>query len=743
MHKLCGIPGRVQSIAAQHDIQYEPQLDHWIPQASLQDEVDFLIGATLIRHSNRHDSVSASLGQTKTPAPPILYHMSDQGPIPALTEEQAQDQEIAANMFTDLMNKTEFTTPALDEPGQVTFLGESASINWLVRDHNHPLHYPTVAANKQSGFAHARLDDLEMDILRQRGAFRLPPKSIRDELVEAFFKWVHPVVPAINKTHFMRDYDDPKKTTSIFLLQAIMLAGSCVGGRTCVHGNAESRRDSARTFYNRAKALYNVGFETDRIKMIQGLILMSWFCGTPEAVTENSYFWISAAISVAEGAGLHRSIEQTNLGRSQKRTWKRIWWTLYIRDREIAITLGRPCVIKLEDSDVQPITADDFINDDDAVIDCDCSSSSMETQFFLELVQLCDITTVILSEQYSVDRHRPRDAAFGLVQGEAALNEWLEESQMRWSETGHNFWSAMLFLHYHTAVCLLHRPYLSAANCVSPAMDQSAGRSTHSRNMAYRSADEITHIVRVLQSRGELLCSPPFVQYSLMTALMLHKRREYDPDLSDLDEVRQKMKMSLAVLQEIYNTAPINDSIHMWLQRRPQPQPTGVTNGNISKKQIRDKVRSQSFHSQTATYQLSRGPVSGAKPAFSHFHDRRHSTTIQDLGGTSWTDSQPATTIQHALTKVDTTASVPGVPAEMLSVFDLTPISVPPPPPVTSSQRENPAPTVEYRSSGASESIPAAEVPVGVAEASHEEGPRMLPMERLMLESCGPRTISK
>ena len=125
-------------------------------------------------------------------------------------------------------------------------------------------------------------DQIEIDILQQRGAFLLPPKALCDELVESFFQWVAPVVPVINKSRFMRRYRDPKNPPSVLLLQAIFLAGS----RVCINPRlmdaSGSTTPAAMTFYKRAKALFEANYEDDRITIVQSLLLMGWYWEGPE-----------------------------------------------------------------------------------------------------------------------------------------------------------------------------------------------------------------------------------------------------------------------------------------------------------------------------------------------------------------------------------------------------------------------------------------------------------------------------
>ena len=58
------------------------------------------------------------------------------------------------------------------------------------------------------------------------------------------------------------------------------------------------------------------------------------------------------------------SVEGSQLSRSDKRLWKRIWWTLFTRDRSVAVALGRPVHINTDDSDVEMVSKEDFLEDE-------------------------------------------------------------------------------------------------------------------------------------------------------------------------------------------------------------------------------------------------------------------------------------------------------------------------------------------------------------------------------------------
>lgn len=205
-------------------------------------------------------------------------------------------------------------------------LGESSNLSLLVRDSHGPtdtVHYPLPENVRGLRARLTELDSIEIGILHQRGAFLLPPKALCDELVEAYFKWIAPIVPVINRSRFMRRYRDPKNPPSRLLLQAMLLAGSRVCANPQLMDPNGSTTPAALTFYKRAKALYDANYEDDRITIVQALVLMGWYWEGPEGssicflsshvstnmhidVTQNVFYWSRVATIVAQGSGMHR-----------------------------------------------------------------------------------------------------------------------------------------------------------------------------------------------------------------------------------------------------------------------------------------------------------------------------------------------------------------------------------------------------------------------------------------------------
>ena len=177
------------------------------------------------------------------------------------------------------------TRAPIVEAGRVGYLGESSNLSLLIQDRHGTtdnVHYPLPRNANRSGVRMTDLDQTEIEILHQRGAFLLPHRALCDDMVKAYFEWVAPVVPIINRSRFMRRYRDPQNPPSLLLLQAVLLAGSRVCNNPRLMDINGSSTPAAITFYKRAKALYDANFEDDRLTIIQALILMGWYWEGPE-----------------------------------------------------------------------------------------------------------------------------------------------------------------------------------------------------------------------------------------------------------------------------------------------------------------------------------------------------------------------------------------------------------------------------------------------------------------------------
>lgn len=449
--------------------------------------------------------------------------------------------------------KPKFTRAPITDAGRVAFLGESSNFTLLVHDRHGDsdvVHYPLPENVRGSRARLTELDNIEIDILHQRGAFLLPPRSLCDELIDAYFTWVHPIVPVINRTRFMKQYRDSKNPPSLLLLQSVLLAGSRVCTNPQLMDANGSTTPAALTFYKRAKALYDANYEDDRVTIVQSLILMGWFWEGPEDVTKNVFYWTRVAVNIAQGIGMHRSVEGSQLSKADKRLWKRVWWTIFTRDRSCAVALGRPCGIDLDDSDVDMITEDDFIEDEPG-LQSTYGPDPVHVQFFLQYVKLCEIQGLVLSQQYSVaSKGRPKNA-IDLTHSDMALADWLQNcpKSVYWEMSRHHFWSALLHLSYYTTLCLLHRAHMPPSSSHAARFPDDI--SYPSRNIAFQAAGMSTSIVENLSAHDQLRYCPAIIIYSIFSALIMHVYQLRSPVPTIQQVTHDRIRICMTALKEV------------------------------------------------------------------------------------------------------------------------------------------------------------------------------------------------
>ncbi|KAL8707885.1 MAG: hypothetical protein Q9220_007169 [cf. Caloplaca sp. 1 TL-2023] len=488
-------------------------------------------------------------------------------PVTTLSKAQSVQQATQNTHYTHFM-KPKFARAPIKEAGRVAYLGESSNLSLLVHDRHGTtdvVHYPLPDTIKGSGAQLTELDSVEIEILHRRGAFLLPPRALCDELIDSFFQWVAPVCPVINRSRFMQRYRDSKNPPSLLLLQAMLLAGSRVCTNPQLMDANGSTTPAAMTFYKRAKALYDANYEDDRVTIVQALVLMGWYWEGPEDVTKNVFYWTRVATIVAQGSGMHRSVEGSQLSRPDKRLWKRIWWTLFARDRSVAVALGRPVHINSDDSDVEMVSEDDFIEDE---VDQPAKypPNPIHVQFFLQYVRLCEIMGLVLAQQYSVASKARRQNAIDLTHSDMALADWLQNcpKEVYWEPARHHFWSALLHSNYYTTLCLLHRAHMPPATQEGsgPGNGYPTDAAYPSRNIAFQAAGMITQIIENLQKHDQLKFTPAFIVYSLFSALIMHVYQMRSSVPSIVTATQERMQSCMNALKEVSKVWLVAKMVH-------------------------------------------------------------------------------------------------------------------------------------------------------------------------------------
>ncbi|OQE46791.1 hypothetical protein PENCOP_c001G03692 [Penicillium coprophilum] len=185
------------------------------------------------------------------------------------------------------------------------------------------------------------------EYLHLKGALRIVPIELRNQLLGAYIKYVHPLLPVIDLQWFLFNVmvEDESQFPSPLLHQAVMLAGSAfIEQETAVKAGFSSRKALRRTLFGRAKLLYEFETESNAYTQIQALLLMMQWHGSGDGHKVPTY-WFDLAYSTAERVGLLGSLETGSFSHKH-----RLWWCLYVRDRVLSLGFRRP--LRIPNSDV-------------------------------------------------------------------------------------------------------------------------------------------------------------------------------------------------------------------------------------------------------------------------------------------------------------------------------------------------------------------------------------------------------
>lgn len=434
---------------------------------------------------------------------------------------------------------------------RMAFLGSSSNFNLLFepQEEGGSFHYklPDAYKNIQN---FNEIENEEIEILKFRGAFTLPPKDLRDEIVEAYFEKIHPTFPMLNRSQFMRRYNDPNKPASLLLLQAILLAGSRVCNSSALLDDKGSVDTASYTFYKRAKALYDANYEPDPITVVQSVVLLGWWWEGPGDMTKNSFYWLRVALGISQGFGLHRSVENSDMNLATKRTWKKMWWTLFLRDRWSAIALGRPVLINLEDSDVSMLTEDDFIEDEPG-LPALFPVNKVQILAFIHSVKLSEIMGIVLRQQFSINAEisRRQNKIPAVSQCDMTMGSWMNNlpPELKFSvkdKNNHNFFLALLHAQYYTVLCLVHRSNILRKG-------QTSDRPYPFWGIAFQAAHMISRIFEILLAHDQVADCSVFYVYTLFSAaiMLLYQTESHTP--SAVESAKKALKICISALKEI------------------------------------------------------------------------------------------------------------------------------------------------------------------------------------------------
>ncbi|KAK5056215.1 hypothetical protein LTR84_012768 [Exophiala bonariae] len=430
----------------------------------------------------------------------------------------------------------------------------------------------------------------DLDYLKTKGAFLIPEAAFRNELLRCYVQYVHPYLPIIDLGDFLSaiEKDEPSDSISLLLFQAVMFAGTAyIDMRYLVAQGYVTRKAARKAFFQKVKLLYDFDYEIDRVTVVQGVLLMTYWYENPDD-PKDVWHWLGVAISVARTIGLNCDTSDAPLmNHKQRCLWKRIWWSCFMRDRLIAIGMRRPMRINDGDFDVSTLEISDFETDalPQEVIrmlgGCpsvrDTSKRVTLAKMCISLTKLCICITQVLAVQYSTLGHKigatqettmrlvPKKCAAEpseVIRCDAQLGQWHEDLPANLHYFGPDFrvqkpsndgevinlHRALLSGVYLTAISALHRPQIlpSTPNVViAPELREM------SRRKVREAANNITEMYKELHAHDLIRYLPNTGVTCLLPAIIIHLLDIKSTDSETRQSSIRKFQFCMQALQRL------------------------------------------------------------------------------------------------------------------------------------------------------------------------------------------------
>lgn len=258
------------------------------------------------------------------------------------------------------------------------------------------------------------IEDLEF--LTQKGAFAIPEPELCIEILNNYMFSVHPFMPILDRPAILdtilKEVDNDNRI-SLLLFQAVMFAGLASIDLHSVHAMGfKSTKHAREVFFHRVRLLYEFGIEPNEEFVFQSLLLMSsWYDRNNQR--RDTWHWTGLALSVAQTMGLHREPTPRCGPDRIQHLRRRLWWSLYIRDRLLALGTRRPMRIRDDSFNVTMLTLDDFDvhlvceSDQGRSLTPDVEETTRLALMCIELAKLSICIGNVLSSQYTTLKTQP------------------------------------------------------------------------------------------------------------------------------------------------------------------------------------------------------------------------------------------------------------------------------------------------------------------------------------------------
>ncbi|KIW35301.1 uncharacterized protein PV07_02004 [Cladophialophora immunda] len=521
--------------------------------------------------------------QNTAPSLPPVQTVANTSPSdqysPLARPNAAVDASITTVRTTDTVDgdEDEDVDAILPDDSSLSYIGDRRGPRLAVYDICHPSeaqdprpYIPKDSNNKPR-------KPYEIEYMRAKGVFETFSNDVADEAIRCYFEHVHFFIPVVDAATFLNQYKNDRNNISPLLFWSMILAAANFVSSDLLRKTGYSSRRALKTsMYERAKCLYDFDRGTDKLVLIQSVILMGFWYTDPQDHT-GAWHWTGIAISLCQNLGLHRDTQSTfrspGVSESFGRHARCLWWTCFIRDRWVSLAKGRPMRIHHEDCDVPMPTAGDVLFDLQQIPN-DYLEKFIPLKYeplaamWVRFVHTSHALGNILRAHYRVKGPRPSLEAVDTLAEElqeCALHDQLPDD----SSDLLRMHAYQVELFYQGTVTVLYRPYLLGGPAAIPTSAPPSWQKT-ALMKARAAASSINNILEKLIELNAIQFLKPMIITALVPSMQIHlfDYKSAEPLVSGLAGNRLQLCMLvLSKLRETYWSAGVMHRLFERAQR--------------------------------------------------------------------------------------------------------------------------------------------------------------------------------
>ncbi|KIX08046.1 uncharacterized protein Z518_02701 [Rhinocladiella mackenziei CBS 650.93] len=394
----------------------------------------------------------------------------------------------------------EFTARLPSSPSQ-RYLGEASDIRFF-RAIEQAFCQPSELEKGGETNSEVRIDSYEQDgvplqeCLDENEAF-LPRKTTANAFVEVYFSTIHIAYPFIWQPAFQKTYESFWRSGSLenfrgpwlSLLLTIFAIGACYEKMADQENASSSKRLSHQhqRYFDQAVALSQKYDSKHTVGHVQALLAQCFYL-LATCHTDRCWTTLGMAVRIAQSIGLHVDEGHRKLPENERssETRRRVWFSLYVLDRLLALQLGRPPAIHDDGFNLRlPSRMSDFAISDDSHATVDqypAHGDALVGHYFIAMIQFSGIIGRVFNGLYGPNKAVNAGMTLSTIERlDRELSQWKASlpRTLRF-DLSHTFENSMTFkrqrnmlaIKFYNLQALIHRPLLAPArlfeSCADP-----------------------------------------------------------------------------------------------------------------------------------------------------------------------------------------------------------------------------------------------------------------------------------